>query len=114
MRAARDHGIPLSEFDGWADDDRAWAIALHTAEQELAAKACPSCGDTTGACQDPAYQRAWDVDVQVCYRTKTSLEYMQAKHKDDPLARRLILRTKPSSDPSRIKRIVDKLRRPRG
>lgn len=104
MRAARTLGIALSEFDEWADDDRAWVLALDQVEQDTKRATCPHCGDTTGACQDPTYQRAWDMDVQVCYRTKTAMEYMQSHHRDDKMAGRLVLRTRPSQDPSRIRR----------
>ena len=88
-------------FEAWGEADREWAIALDQYEHEQDQKRCPNCVDTTGACQDPDLQHAWDIDTRVCYVTKTKLEYMHGKRGDE-YAARLVLGAR--MDPTRIKR----------
>ena len=83
MRAARAHGIPMSTWNSWTVEDRAWALGLDALE----ASRCPVCGGDPKECQDRANQFAYEFDGTFCYRTRAQLEFMDAKTKDNQKAR---------------------------
>ena len=84
MRAARAHGIPMSAWNDWSPEDRAWALGLDELERARANQKCPACGGDPAECQDKANQAAYEFDGGFCYRTKAALEFMNAKTKGLP------------------------------
>lgn len=89
MQAARSIGIPLSVWDQWAEDDRAWILAATIAEQHLEQAhtdaTCPVCGGPRDECQDPANQFAFETSTVRCFRTAARINALEP-HKKDPAA----------------------------
>lgn len=81
MRAARAHGIPMSVWNEWSAEDRAWALALDILDKHRESAKCPACGGDPAECQDKANAYAYEFDGGFCYRTKAAVEFMDAKTK---------------------------------
>ena len=78
MKAARELGLTLSQWDELSEDDRDWALA------EAHQPTCPVCGsyDPEGVCQNPRYQHAWVVKTKRCYKTRAVMMHMKRFEKD--------------------------------
>lgn len=83
---ARSLGIPLSEWDEWSDDDRAWMMAAHLVELELEARklaeTCPVCGGPATECQNPDNQWAFETETKRCFLTKARIQAAGSHEKD--------------------------------
>lgn len=63
VEAARAWGVPRSAFLGWAEDDRAWAIALLEYEADI----CSGCGQPRSESMDPANQFKYESEALRCH-----------------------------------------------
>jgi hypothetical protein len=63
VEAARAWSVPRSEFLGWDDDDRGYALALLALESET----CTGCGHPVAESMDVANQYAYRAELLRCH-----------------------------------------------